>query len=184
MQPLAAHLKLSVEIIMNSWITITRYPYEEPYQLNLLMTASNGRQLGEIEFYINTDDLNEIADILEEFPRHASDVYLYELGSERSEDRCAYYFRFRLCTIDLVGHCAIHLRFNNNLDIPDREITEFCIPAEPFAINRLGNFFREFAQLKHEVLYWSPVESKLYKTQKEVEQAHPVIPCFTRKYSK
>lgn len=154
---------------MNSWIKIIRYPYEEPYLLNLVMSASNGRQRGEIEFYSNADDLNEIADKLEEFPRHASDVYLYELGSERSEDRWAFYFRFRLCTIDSVGHCAIHLRFNNNRDIPDREITEFCIPAEPSAINRLGKLFREFAQLKHEVLYWNPVEGKLYKTQKEAE---------------
>ena len=134
------------------------------------MAASNGRQRGEIEFYVNADDLVEMANVLEQFPRHATHVYLFEIGSEKAEDRWAFYFRFRLCTTDSVGHCAIHLRFNNNRDIPDREISEFCIPVEAAPLNHLGKLLRNFAQLRHEVLYWDTNEAKLYETLSDAEQ--------------
>jgi hypothetical protein len=155
---------------MTPSIKITRYPYEEPYHLNLVMEATNGRIRGQIEFYINSEELIELADEFEVFPGHASAVHLWELGSEKSEDRFAYYFRFRLFTTDSVGYCAIQLRFNNNEDLPDREISEFCIPVEPSGLNRLGKLFREFAKLNHEVLYWEPNDGKLYATQNEAEQ--------------
>jgi len=155
---------------MKSWIKITRHPYEEPYHLHLVMAASNGQQRGELEYYCNADDLKKIADVLEVFPLHATSVYLYELGSERPEDRFAFYFRFRLCTTDSKGHCAIHLRFNNNRNIPDREIAEFCIRVEPASLNRLGRLFQEFALLKHEVLYWDLSSGELYETKEDAEQ--------------
>jgi len=154
---------------MKPCIKIIRQPYEEPYHLNLIIAASNGRQSGEFEFYINADNLVEIANELEQFPRHETHVYLFELGSEKPEDRFAYYFRFRLCTIDSVGHCAIHLRFNNNRDIPYREILEFCIPVEPLSLNRLGKLLRKFSHLKHEVLYWDAEEAKLWETLADAE---------------
>jgi hypothetical protein len=156
---------------MKSWIKITRQPYEEPYHLNLVMTASNGLQRGQLEYYCNANDLNKIAEELEVFPRHATHVYLYELGSERSEDRFAFYFRFRLSTISPRGSSVILLRFNNNKDIPYREITEFCIPVEPAALNRLGRLFQEFALLKHEVLYWDITNGELYETKEDAEQS-------------
>ena len=54
------------------------------------MEAKNGRIRGHLEFYINPEELIELADELEVFPRHASAVHLWELGSEKSEDRFAY----------------------------------------------------------------------------------------------
>jgi hypothetical protein len=155
---------------MNPSIKITRYPYEEPHHLNLVIEATNGRLRGQLEVYINAKDLLELADELEAFPRHASAVYLWELGSEKPEDRFAHYFRFRLFTTDSLGHCAIQLRFNNNRDLPDREISEFCIPAEPSELNRFGKLVRKFARLEHEVLYWEPSGGDLFMTQKEAEQ--------------
>jgi len=61
---------------MNPEIKITRYPYEEPYHLNLIMEVSNGVQASKMEFYINTDSLTEIADSLEKFPTHKDQVFL------------------------------------------------------------------------------------------------------------
>jgi hypothetical protein len=69
------------------------------------MEATNGRLRGKLEFYCNASDLVELADELEAFPRHATAEYLWELASERVEDRFAHYFRFRLFTTDSVGHC-------------------------------------------------------------------------------
>lgn len=62
-------------------IMITRYPYEEPYHLNIEIEATNGRIKGLLNFYINASDLFELADELEVFPRHSSAVYLWELGT-------------------------------------------------------------------------------------------------------
>ena len=155
---------------MSHSISITRYPYEEPYHLRLVIGASNGRLRGQLEFYTNPDALTQIADELEVFPRFASAVHLWELGSERIEDRIACYFRFRLFTTDSAGHCAIQLRFNNNGNLPVREISEFCLFAEPTGLKRLGKLFREFAKLEHEVLHWTPSEGKLFRSREEAEQ--------------
>ena len=141
---------------MDSYIRITRHPYEEPHHLHLEWAVSNGDHATTFEVYLNADVLVHFADALEVFPRHATDVFLFELGSERPEDRWAYYFRFRAFTTDGLGHSAVHLRFNNNRDLPERTIAEFCIPAEPSQLNRLGRLFRNFATLQHRRLEWTP----------------------------
>ncbi len=143
---------------MNAYLRIKRIPYEEPYHLQLQVEASNGRQSAFFEFYVGAQALTEFSEELEAFPRHSSHVFLYEVGSERPEDRWAYYFRFRVFTTNGVGHCAIQLRFNNNQELPHREISEFCIEAEPAQINRLGMLFRSFAKLESPLLEWSPLE--------------------------
>lgn len=83
---------------MSSYIRITRFPYEEPYHLNLVIAASNGSASGGPEFYINSDDLLVWAEAFETFPLHAKSVYLWDAGSERAEDRFLYYLRLRLPT--------------------------------------------------------------------------------------
>ena len=110
-------------------------------------------------YYDDAASLIELADALEAFPRHTNDVFLYEIGSEKPEDNFAYYFRFRLFTVNNVGNSAIQIRFCNNGELPNREVTEFCIEAEPADINRLGNQFREFSKLKKTFLVWSEKES-------------------------
>ena len=156
---------------MKPFIQIIRHPYEEPYCLNLVMTASNGSLRGGLEFYVSADELVEWAKGLEEFPLHAQSVLLWEIGSENPDDRFAFYFRLRLFTVDSVGHCAIQLRFNNNEALPHREISEFCIQAEPSQLNRLGQLLREFAQLRHRALVWSLSDGALYETIEDAEQA-------------
>jgi hypothetical protein len=156
---------------MSVYIQVVRHPYEEPYHLNLVMSASNGRQTGELEFYLNADTLGVWASEMEKFPVHAQSVLNWELGSEYPEDRFAFYFRFRLFTANSRGHCAIQLRFNNNAELPEREVSEFCIRAEPSQINRLGALFRGFSKLQHRVLRWSLTEGGLYASTQEAEQS-------------
>ena len=154
---------------MNPSITIARFLYDEPYVLHFGIEASNGRFVGYLEFFAHAELLIEFADILEVFPRHSRDAHLWELGSERSEDKYAYFLRLRLFTTDSAGHSTIQIRFNNNRDLPDRELSEFCIPVEPAALKRLGRLLREFAKLENEVLFWDLAEGRLFKTQAEFD---------------
>jgi len=146
---------------MTYFLRISRTPYEEPYHLQLFLEASNGRQSASLEIYLNADSLSEIANALMAFPRHASDAYLFEVGSEREEDRWAYYLRFRAFLTDALGHSALLFRFNNNRELPYREVAEFCIETDPASINRLGELLKEFSKLQHKTLYWSPEVSSL-----------------------
>jgi hypothetical protein len=125
------------------------------------MEVSNGIQSSEMEFYINTESLVEFADALEAFPKQKDHVFLWEIGSETPEDRWAYYLRLRAFTLNSTGHCAIQIRWNNNESLPDRVVTDFCIKAEAGQINRLGELFRKFAKLEHQILEWSISEGKL-----------------------
>lgn len=152
---------------MKPFIRITRHPYEEPYHINLIIEASNGKQRGQLEFYESTESLRTVAENLEVFPRHKDDVFLWELGSEYPEDRCAYYFRFRIFVTDAAGHCAIQIRFNNNQELLEREVVEFCIRAEAGQINRLGQLCRQFSELKHELLVWEGDQGQLYRSRHE-----------------
>ena len=140
---------------MNYFIKIERIPYEEPYHLQLVWNVSNGNTSSCFEYYDKAESLLKIAEALEQFPRHNSDVFLFEIGSEKPEDNFAYYFRFRVFTTDSRGTSAIQIRFCNNNELPYREIADFCIQAEPASINRLGKLFKEFGKLKKDYLAWS-----------------------------
>ncbi len=143
---------------MSYHIKIERIPYEEPYHIQLLWDVSNGSVSSRFEYYDNADSLKEFAENLEQFPRHRDHVFLYEIGSEKPEDRFAYYFRFRVYTTNARGSSAIQVRFSNNRDLPYREIVEFCIQTEPAAINRLGKLLRKFSELRQYYLVWSETE--------------------------
>jgi hypothetical protein len=144
-------------------LRISRQLYEEPYHLNLVVSASNGNVSAEFEYYENANVIHEWATRLEQFPRHENDVFLHEVGSEVPEDRIAYYFRLRVFATSPTGACAVQLRFNNNRSLPNREIFDFCIQAEPSQINRLGKLLRTFAELRHEILEWNVTDGQLYE---------------------
>lgn len=157
---------------MRPHIRIIRYPYEEPFHINLVLEVCNGRSLARITYYMNAASLVEWANHLEVFPRDNNDVFLFEIGSERPEDRWAYYLRLRAFLKDAAGHSALHIRLNNNQDLPSREIAEFCLDAEPSQINRLGRLCREFGKLNHAVLDWWVQDGALYET---IDDAQPSV---------
>ena len=157
------------------FIIIRRYPYEEPYHLNLVISASNGAMSGTLEYYCNAEDLTKVGDRLAAFPRQKDDNYTYELGSPRPEDGFAFHFALRAVTLDTAGHCALQFTMNNNRPIPDDVSCSFSMCAEPAAINRLGRLLIEFGDLKHLELLWSDTVGKLLR-DREIPIAEPCAP--------
>ena len=147
--------------VVKPFIRITRRPYEEPHHINLVVAASNGRQLGELEIYTNAKDLTVFASGLCEFPKHTEDIVLWELGSEHPEDRFAFYFRIRVVQLAANGLCAVELRFNNNQTPPDREVSEFSIQTLPSDLDRLARLIEQFSSLQHKFLEWNIVDGEL-----------------------
>ena len=152
---------------MKSFIQITRHLYEEPYQLNLVIIASNGLASGGLEFYSNRERLFELGKSLEEFPSHEKSKFLFESGSEYREDRHAFYLRMRAKALNDREKCLLQIRLNNSQahdqikTFEDPQLTDFSIRTSAEAINRLGALLVTFSKLEHQRLYWSPTESWL-----------------------
>ncbi len=152
------------------YIIIRRFAYEEPHHLNLVIWASNGVFTGSLEYYCNADDLARIGVRLMAFPERSGDVFTYELGSCRPEDRFAFHFLLRASTLDSAGHCALQLTMNNNQPQPNDGACSFSISTEAAAINRLGRLFKGFAELKHTDLRWLETEGELLTPTPNAEQ--------------
>ena len=136
-------------------IQIKRFPYEEPYHVNLHFSAYNGTFKGFLEYYCAASELKDIGEALCAFPRRVPDAYSYEIGSTKPEDNFAYYFALHAYTTDNLGHCAIQVVIDNNENRPYEGACRFSIQAEPAALNRLGGLLTEFAELKHHELDWT-----------------------------
>jgi hypothetical protein len=139
---------------MEKLIKIIRTPYEEPYHINLIFKATNGESAGQLEIYDNADRLKTLAYILEDFPFKDEKEYLWELGSEKAEDRFAFYFKCQFSLIKHTDDCLVRIRLNNNEEGIEKSISEFNIQCKPAELNKLGQLFREFAKLKKETLTW------------------------------
>jgi hypothetical protein len=143
-------------------IELTRTPYEEPYHLRLLIGASNGRLRGELVYYCRASDLQELGARLRDYSGDRDKEIVYELGSEKPEDNFAFFLSLRVKAIDSRGHCCVSVRLNNNdSHHPQKEITEFSIPAEVEDVNRLGDLLTGFGQLAHRRLIWHVTRGEL-----------------------
>lgn len=147
--------------------SLTRYPYEEPYHVQLLLEVSNGRQHASIEYYTNASDLPDLGAALIQFPFTEAKQHIYEIGSEDPLQRFAYYILLRFFLISPLGEAGIEIRFNNNeSSSSDREIAEFTIPADIAGINRLGRLLIQFGQLNHRRLEWDGIDGELLQPEK------------------
>ena len=143
---------------MEKQIKIVRRPYEEPYHINLIFKASNGDSTGKLEIYDNADRLKELADALKDFPFNGTKRLLWELGSEKPEDRFAFYFKCEFSLIEFSSECLIRIRLNNNENGIEKSISEFNILCYPAELNKLGQLFREFSKLEKETLMWNGLD--------------------------
>jgi len=139
---------------MRSFLNITRRPYEEPYHVNLLVSAGNRSTQAQFELYANASDLSVAAESLIGFPRTDDDTFIWQLGSENEQDRFAFHFRVRVFQFSPTGRCAIEIRFNNNQRPPNQQIVEFCIEAYPSDLDRLGTMLKVFARLEDLTMEW------------------------------
>jgi hypothetical protein len=149
-------------------IRITRYPYEEPYHLNLQIEASNGRLHSELEYYCNADDLKKFGEQLAKFSGRRNEEVIYELGSENSKNRFAFFLSIRAKPIDSCGHCALRIRLNNNEEEPNKEVSEFFVKANVADLNRFGKLLVGFGRLQHHVLEWQVQDGRLIEEDEEV----------------
>lgn len=146
---------------MENSIEIIRNPYEEPYHINLIFKASNGESSGKLEIYDNADRLKKLADVLEDFPFKEPKKYLWELGSEKPEDRFAFYFKCEFLLIKHTSECLVRIRLNNNESGIEKSISEFNIQCKPAELNKLGQLFREFSKLEKQTLIWNGLNGKV-----------------------
>ncbi len=140
---------------MQSFLNMTRQPYEEPYHVNLLVSAGNQSTQAEFEIYAHASDLNDAAVALIGFPKTDKDIFTWQLGSEKENDRFAFYFCLRVFQFSPTGRCAIEIRFNNNQEPPNQQIVEFCIDAYPSDLDRLGTMLKAFGRLEDLTMEWS-----------------------------
>lgn len=150
-----------MQLMAVAGIAISRTPYEEPYHLNLRIKASNGRLCGELEYYCNADDLRRVGEEMRAYAGKKEADIVYELGSEKAEERFAFFLSMRVQAIDSRGHCCVMIRLNNNEPVPDTEVSEFAIRAEVADINRLGALLARFGELRHSVLLWHVTSGEL-----------------------
>ena len=148
---------------MKNIIEIERIPYEEPYHLELMFKASTEEHAGQLRIYTKTESLKECAQNLIVFPRHSSDSVLWELGSERPEDRFGFYFRFRAILQKSNGESFIQIRLNNNEAAPGTAISEFYMSTKVESIQILGGLIREFSELESSKLFWNGVDGHVIK---------------------
>lgn len=147
---------------MKPLLKLTRFPYEEPYHIELHVEASNGHQHASIEYYTNAEDLPKLGDALMQFPLTDSREHIYEIGTEDPTARFSYHLYFRFFLIGSTGDSGIEIRFNNNVEeAPEREISEFTIPCDVAGINRLGKLLKDFGRLQHRLLEWDGSEGHL-----------------------
>lgn len=164
--------------ILTSFIQITRHLYEEPYQLNLVIIASNGYAQGSLEYYSNTNILTDLGTALSTFPKHEKSRHLHQGGSEYPEDRFGWYLRLRTQALNSKEKCLLQFRFNNNAKIDrerfyeDPQLTDFSIRTRAENIQRLGRLLCQFAELQHQRLYWTPdngfVDNELIHRERRV----------------
>ena len=140
---------------MQSFLNITRHPYEEPHHVNLVVSAGNASTQATMDVYANATDLKDAAISITGFPKTGDDTFIWELGSENERDRFAFYFRLRVFQFSSTGRCAIELRFNNNQKPPVQQVVEFCIEAYPADLDRLGVMLKSFSRLEDTTMEWT-----------------------------
>jgi hypothetical protein len=143
------------------YIVMRRVPYEEPYHLNIELSASNGAFAGTVDFYCTPGALLEIAAALSAFPNKVPDAYVFEYGSPDSGRQVYRHLMLRAYTVGALGGCGLHISMNRNCAPPDEGVCEFSILVEPAALNKLGRLLQLFAQLEHLELEWTPTLAEL-----------------------
>lgn len=164
---------------MKPFIQITRHLYEEPYHLNLVIIASNGRARGTLEFYLNPGDLENIGVNLLNFPLHEKASYIFERGSEEKKDNFGWYLKLQITSPGgLQNKFTMRLRFNNNENnrefhfAADPQLTDFGFVISAEDLRHLGKLINDLSTLEHQRLYWTPGSGTLDNNVQEPPKHH------------
>lgn len=109
-----------------------------------------------LEFYSHSDEFQDFASNLTEFPKTAKDKVAYELGEKG--DKWAYYLLVEAYCIEPNGHSALKIEVIRNGTGPVYHESKFEIESEPASLNRLGNRLKNWNPLEEKVFEWRPNE--------------------------
>jgi len=136
-------------------ILIERVPYEEPHHLELHWTIESEETSSRFELYDNATILSKFAKVFKNFPNHNEDEFIYQLGSEKSEDNFSYFFRLHIFLKNHRGHDAtLDVRFVNNQEYADTRIVDYRLYSTTPRLRKLASLFKEFSKLESRILYW------------------------------
>ncbi|WP_057938791.1 hypothetical protein [Algoriphagus resistens] len=90
-----------------------------------------------LEFYGYSDEFQDFANNLTEFPRTTKDKVTCKLGEKG--DRWAYYLLIEAYCVETNGRSALKIEAINSGTGPSHHESKFEIESEPASLNRLGN---------------------------------------------
>jgi hypothetical protein len=132
-------------------LIIRRHPYEEPYHTELEVIATSGSFAGRRRgIYCTGEELAEIGSALQVFPRKVPDEYEYDYQG----------FQLRAYTAGRAGHTFLYIAIEADWDGLGR--CQFSMPAEPVALNRLGELFVAFSKFEHLEFWWGQNVARLF----------------------
>ena len=107
-----------------------------------------------LEFYGYSDEFQDFANRLTEFPKSAKDKAAYELGEKG--DKWAYYLLIEAYCIEVNGRSALKIEATNNGIGPAYHESKFEIESEPASLNRLGNRLKNWNPIEEKTFQWTP----------------------------
>jgi hypothetical protein len=109
-----------------------------------------------LEFYGYSDEFEDFASNLTEFPKTTKDKATYELGEKG--DKWAYYLLIEAYCIEPNGRSALKIETTNNGMGPSHHESKFEIESEPASLNRLGSRLKTWNPLEVKLFEWRPNE--------------------------
>ena len=86
-----------------------------------------------IDFYAYPEELQSFAQKLQGFD--GSEPIMFEYGAE---ENMYCHFQLKVTPIDLRGHSAFEIKFDNRRDLPEKASGHFYVPANPATVNDFG----------------------------------------------
>jgi hypothetical protein len=137
---------IKIKVLRPDWDDISEFE----------ITATSNDWQASLKFWGNEDLFKDFGNQLKSFPNNAKDAVTFELGAELTgrKPEWAYYLLLRAYCYDEVGHTAIEIAINNNLQNPDSQNAQFNIFSEPQQINEFGKLLSEWDPKKEDQLVW------------------------------
>ncbi len=114
-----------------------------------------------LEFYGYSDEFQNFASNLTEFPKSTKDKAIYVLGEKG--DKWAYYLLIEAYCIESNGRSALRIEATYNGTGPAHHDSKFEIKSEPASLNRLGNRLKNWNPMEEKLFEWEPNEKKIRK---------------------
>ena len=122
-------------------------------EVNFQINLTNGINSTSIDFYGYTDEFQNFADRLCDFPKSIDSEVKYELGEQG--DKWAYFILLRVFCYETNGHSAIHVKIDNNKSEPFKSESEFYILTVPASINKFGEMLKNWNPRNKNVIEWT-----------------------------